>query len=35
MKPALTIVGAAVIGLALASAASAADLLHIGNAGRE
>jgi NitT/TauT family transport system substrate-binding protein len=35
MRPALTIVASAAIGLALASAVSAADLIRVGNAGRE
>ena len=35
MRPALTLATAAAIGLAVASAASAADLIRVGNAGRE
>ena len=35
MRPALTLATAAAIGLAMASAASAADLIRVGNAGRE
>jgi NitT/TauT family transport system substrate-binding protein len=35
MRPARVLVVAAVIGLATASAACAAELLHVGNAGRE
>jgi NitT/TauT family transport system substrate-binding protein len=35
MRSALTIVAAAAIGLAMASAVSAAELIHVGNAGRE
>jgi NitT/TauT family transport system substrate-binding protein len=35
MRSALTIVAAAAIGLAMTSAVSAAELIHVGNAGRE
>jgi len=35
MRPALTLATAAAIGLAMASAVSAADLIRVGNAGRE
>ena len=35
MRPALTLATAAAIGLAVASAACAADLIRVGNAGRE
>jgi ABC-type nitrate/sulfonate/bicarbonate transport system substrate-binding protein len=35
MRPALTLAVAAAVGLAMASAACAADLIRVGNAGRE
>ena len=35
MRPALTLAAAAAIGLAMVSAVSAADLIRVGNAGRE
>src|ERR1700687_908502 len=35
MRSALTIVATAAIGLAMASAVCAAEMIHVGNAGRE